>query len=63
MNDLPDAPWIREAEQFGVPEGPVPTCPCCGEECDNYFTDGSGDIIGCENCVRKVDAYDYHINE
>ena len=42
MQDLPDAPWIREAEMFGPPpydDGPDPVCPICGEECETIYTD------------------------
>lgn len=59
---IPDAPWIREAELHGEPEEPAPICPCCGEECDTYYADSRGDIIGCDNCVRKLDAYKFKIN-
>lgn len=62
MQDLPDAPWIREAERFGGPEPPAMICPMCGEETDYYYLDTNGDIIGCEYCVRKVDADTYRVN-
>jgi hypothetical protein len=61
MNDLPDAPWIREAEMYGLPEAPAPICPCCGQECDTYYYTWDegirGDVVGCENCIRAEDAY------
>lgn len=63
MQDLPDAPWIREAERFGVPSEPDPICPICNEEAEEFFVDQYGEILGCEHCVRKVDAYTYRINE
>lgn len=37
MTDLPDAPWIREAETFGLPEAENVYCPICGEENPEYF--------------------------
>ena len=61
--DLPDAPWIRDAEINGMPEEPLPVCPCCGEETEDYYIDLAGDIIGCENCVRRRDDYEYRINQ
>lgn len=63
MIDIPDAPWIRDAEKNGMPEDPAPICPCCGEETDRYYLDRDGDIIGCEYCIRSVDAYKYKINQ
>lgn len=30
-------------------------CPLCGEECETLYK-GGGDIIGCENCIERVDA-------
>lgn len=32
-----------------------PTCPVCGEECEIYFMNET-DIVGCENCVRRISA-------
>ena len=30
-----------------------PRCPVCGRECDTlYLEEPSGELIGCENCVR-----------
>lgn len=37
----------------------VPVCPVCGEETDTFKRDYYGDIVGCDNCVRDVDAWDY----
>lgn len=62
MMDLPDAPWIRDAERFGDQEPTVITCPMCGEEAEYIYLDQSGDIIGCEYCVRQMDADTYKLN-
>ncbi len=35
-----------------------PTCPVCGGETDTFAVDKSGDIIGCDKCVRMKDAYE-----
>ena len=32
-------------------------CPECGEACDTLYK-RDGEILGCENCIYKVDAYD-----
>lgn len=36
-----------------------PRCPICGEETDTFYKGHYGDIIGCDNCVKAVDAWDY----
>ena len=62
MQDLPDAPWIREAEMYGMPpydDGPDPTCPVCGEECETIYTDKDGDPVGCDQCVTLWEAYEW----
>ena len=57
---LADAPWIREAENDGMPDGPDPKCPLCGQECSTLYV-VDGEVLGCENCVETVDAYDWTI--
>lgn len=63
LDDISDAPWIREAERWGappfVPEDEDVFCPICGKECDFIFTDIDGDCAGCENCLNRVDAYEW----
>ena len=39
-------------------EGEMPKCPVCGEECETLYRD-SNDIVGCEHCIKTVDAYEY----
>ena len=31
-------------------EPPVPHCPCCGDECEYWYTK-HGEIIGCDQCI------------
>ena len=60
MQDLPDAPWIREAEMYGMPpydDGPDPVCPICGKECEMIYMDQNGTEVGCEHCIRTTDAW------
>lgn len=62
--DIPDDPMIRKMELYGTlhpeqEEGPDPICPICGKECDFIFTDIDGDCAGCENCLNRVDAYEW----
>lgn len=64
LNDLPDAPWIREAELYGAPgydDEPI-YCPVCGAEDPEDFIIADGDVIGCECCTKRVNAWDYIID-
>jgi regulator of replication initiation timing len=57
-----DHPVIRNLEETGYPDGELPVrymCPVCGDECERYYTDGSGVIQGCESCIDEMDAADY----
>ena len=59
-NDIPDAPWIREAEVYGMPEAETIYCPICGaEDPEDLWTDSDGEVVGCECCLKRVDAYDF----
>lgn len=60
MNDLPDAPWIRDAETNGVgyDDDKEFTCPVCGAAAPDYvYSTGRHasrcDIIGCSECVKE----------
>ena len=56
---IPDAPWIRDAIQNGMPSREPPICPVCNEETDLfYIVKGTNEIIGCENCIVSIDAWD-----
>lgn len=60
--EVPDAPWIREAETFGIPDAEEIeySCPVCGEEQpEDFVFDRNGDIVGCSCCCRFRDAYEY----
>lgn len=40
--------------------GALYSCPICGEEdVSTYFLDDEGEILGCENCIRQMDAERY----
>ena len=47
---------------YEPPESSPPICPICGEETDTYMRDYYGDIVGCDQCVKAVDAWDYKNN-
>lgn len=60
MEQLPDAPWIRDAELNGVPEDPPVICPVCGAECEEiYETREYGEVLGCDKCILIREAYDW----
>lgn len=64
MNDLPDAPWVRDAELNGMPFTPQPGCPVCGwDEPEEFYINEYHEIIGCDHCVKAVEAYDYRTEE
>ena len=58
MELIPDAPWIRDAERYGVPEpaDSIPICPICEEECETIYTDKDGEPVGCDQCVTLWEA-------
>ncbi len=53
-------PEIENALRTGYPHGEpaYPQCPVCEAEADTFFKDHSGTIVGCENCISKVDAWE-----
>lgn len=57
---LPDAPYIRQAELYGVPEPEEWECPVCGaDKADNIYLDENGTILGCSCCVQEKDLGEY----
>jgi len=58
---IPDAPWIREAELWGMPpyDEVEVYCPICGRECETIYKDSEGTEFGCNNCVKEIDARDW----
>ena len=57
MPDIPDAPWIRETENDGLPDMPPIHCPFCGEEVEFFYIDVTGEVVGCDRCVTTDDPY------
>lgn len=55
MEQIPDAPWIRDAELNGMPSPDPVKCPACGDDADTFFLQ-DGIVIGCNHCVLEVDA-------
>lgn len=40
-------------------EEPIPTCPMCEAETDEFYLDEFGNIVGCPECIRKVDSREW----
>ena len=51
MNDI----WTQVKRDW---EEDFPRCPVCGEETDALYQDGMGDIVGCEKCLERIDAWE-----
>ena len=56
---IPDAPWIRKAEQEGTDYIPPAWCPVCGECCEMIYKYRDGTVIGCDSCVMEQDAWEW----
>lgn len=39
-------------------ENTLPTCPICKESCNDFYINESGTVVGCENCISRVESYD-----
>jgi len=59
MEHIPDAPYIREAEDWGMPPYETVKCPVCGEECTEIYADMYGTVFGCNQCIMTQDAWDW----
>ena len=56
MEQIPDAPYIREAEMYGMPPYETPICPICGEECETIYFGPHGNVFACNKCIQEQDA-------
>ena len=62
MQDIPDAPYIREAETYGMPpygDVPDPVCPVCRRECVTIYA-LQGEAVGCDECLEPWDASEWY---
>lgn len=62
MTELKDAPWIVEAETYGMPDAEdIPViCPMCGNsDTESFWFDINDDICGCDKCMKRKDAYEW----
>ena len=52
-------PDITAAERTGYPSRyQIPICPWCDTETDTFYRDRDGEICGCDNCIKAVDAWE-----
>lgn len=61
MNHLPDHPVIANMERTGWPDGKEPSqphCPICVEECESIYQNRFGNYVGCDVCVKTIDAWE-----
>lgn len=63
LTNLPDAPWIRDAELNGPPEPDPVYCPVCGEDCSEIYFDKGGNVVGCDYCISRQDAGEWAAEE
>ena len=57
-----DAPDIRMTEETGYPSGRYfkwPRCPVCGDEAETIYKDRWGDVVGCDNCIETLNAWEW----
>ena len=56
-----DAPDIRMTEETGYPtKARWPRCPVCGDTAETIYKDIWGDIVGCDNCVEALNAWEWN---
>lgn len=56
-------PDITACERWGYPrQVKYPVCPVCDAETDTFYRDRDGEICGCDNCVKAVDAWEVIAN-
>lgn len=37
----------------------MPVCPVCGEEAETLYRNRFGEIVGCDECIDTILAYDW----
>lgn len=59
MDEMPMRHEIERMIRTGdLTEPTVPHCPICGSECEQIYYTRGGDIVGCDQCLYKSDAWD-----
>jgi hypothetical protein len=62
---IPDHPVIRNMERTGEPTGQYPEypiCPICRREALIFYENDDLEIVGCDNCIRERDAWEYEVD-
>ena len=59
---IPDADYIRKAERYGMPHPETVYCPVCGERCETIYKKRPWLVLGCDRCVRRIDAQDWAVD-
>lgn len=59
MIAFPDAPYIVKAQQEGVYSPDPVLCPVCKRRCQLIFKSPDNEVFACDNCVKRVDAYEW----
>ena len=48
-----------QVEREGMPDGDIYHCPECGHECETIYRSCiTGGIVGCENCVERLESWE-----
>ncbi len=42
----------------GAERTAFPRCPVCGEETDTLYRGQAGEIVGCDGCLDRIDAWE-----
>lgn len=64
MADIKDAPYIRDAELFGMDDVVELEwrCPVCGADHPDDLYIQDGEVIGCSECVRCKDGEEWAVD-
>jgi len=49
----------RRLDPPAEPDPIEPRCPICGASCDTFHVNKDHEIVGCEECLSAVDAWDW----
>lgn len=44
-------------------DGEAPSCPICYRETDTLYRNQDHDIVGCDNCLKAIDAWDWQAEQ
>lgn len=64
MREQYENPIISQVEREGMPEyGEEKTCPICGKNSDEWCENMYGEVVGCRECVRFREVWEYDEEE